>query len=115
MAEWVVWYSDGSSFSSEDGGPGDAPRRYVQAIAVAAQSCGNYVLSEQDFYCWHDGWIPHDFNGLMQYLAAPGTEKIVLSGYWIKRDKYAEIRTMARRDPRLPKVTARPPRQPEGS
>lgn len=115
MAQWVIWYSDGSSFSSDDGTPADAPRLYVQCIAVADISCGNYVLAEQNFYCWHDDqWVPHDQTGLFQYLAAPGSEKIVLFGYWIDRGRYASMRVKAQDDERLPKVTAGPPRNPEG-
>ena len=120
MAEWVVWYSDGTSFSSDDGGPADAPRQYVQCVAVADEGCGRYVMSEQNYYCWHyeaspPQWVPHDFVGLLQYLAAPGEKKTVLSGYWIARDRYAALRTRALKDDlRLPPVTAGPPRDPEG-
>lgn len=112
MAQWVIHYSDGRSFSSDDGPPEDAPRTGVQAVGVASQSCGNYVLSQQDYYCWHDGegWIPHDLSGLYQYLAEPGREKIVLRGYWIGNEAFMKARQAARDDPRLPKVTARPPR-----
>lgn len=118
-ADWIIYYADGSSYSSLDGAPEDAPRLYVECIAVAHISCGNYVLAEQNFYCWHTDeeppqWVPHDTPGLWQYLAAPGAIKIVLQGYWIDRRRYAQIRTDAQRDPRLPPVTAGPPRQPEG-
>ncbi len=115
MAKWVITYVDGSTFSDEDGEPHEAPRLYVQCIAVADISCGNYILAEQDFYCWHDDqWIPHDKAGLMQYLLLPGKEKIVLFGFWTARDKYAAMRVAAQRDERLPARTANAPRQPEG-
>lgn len=118
MVRWVIWYADGSSFTSIDGGPEDAPRLYVICIVVARQSCGRYVLAEQNFYCWHFDthcWVPHDANGRDQYLSAPGIQKVVLSGYWVDRDLYTKIRSHALKgDDRLPPVTAGPPRQPEG-
>jgi hypothetical protein len=120
MAEWVVWYSDRSSFSSEDGEPWDAPRTGVQCIQVAHSSCGSYTLAEQDFYCWHldpekDTWVPHDTQGMYQYLQDKNIKHhTVLFGYWIPRETYADIRHKAGKDKRLPPITARPPRQPEG-
>ena len=115
FADWVIYYADGSSYSSLDGPPEDAPRMYVQCIAIADISCGHYTLAEFNFYCWHgDEWIPHDTGGLLQYLAAPGKEKIVLQGYWINRKVFNRMRKDARSDPRLPPKTANDPRLPSG-
>ena len=116
-ADWIIFYDNGQSFSSLDGPPCEAPRDYVQCISVAHISCGNYTLAEQNYYCWHfeeDEWVPHDQNGLFQYLRAPGDRKVVLCGYWINRERYAAIRSEAKKDARLPRVTAKAPRQPEG-
>ena len=116
-AKWIIFYEDGLSFSSLDGLPSEAPRDYVQCICVSHISCGNYTLAEQDFYCWHfddEEWVPHDWVGLFQYLKISGDRKVVLCGYWINRERYALIRSNAQKDERLPKVTAKPPRQPEG-
>ncbi len=116
-ADWIVYYTDGHSFSSLDGKPWEAPRDYVQCIAVAHISCGNYTLAEQNWYCWHfddEEWVPHDMDGLFQYLRLPGDRKVVLSGFWISRERYAKIRSGAKKDPRLPKRTSKGPRQPEG-
>ena len=117
MAGWVIWYADGSSFSDDDGEARDAPRSGVQCIAVADRSCGRHVLSEQNYYCWQDGaWVPHDRDGLEQYLDDPAQPGIRLRGYWIDRSRYVEIRRIAlKEDTRLPPVTAGPPRDPEGS
>jgi len=115
--EWIVWYVDGSSFTSEDGPPYTAPRQYVACISVASKACGRYVLGEQNFYCWHDDqWVPHDTNGLWQYLADRSVKTpVVLQGYWQDREAYFRIRSEAlKRDTRLPKVTARGPALPEG-
>lgn len=121
MADWVIFYHDGSSYSSEDGPAEGAPRDGVQCIAVADISCGNYVLAEQNYYCWHHDedppqWVPHDNDGLRQYRKFNSEDRqVVLHGYWIARERYARIRVESVKDPRLPQATARPPRQPEGS
>ncbi len=117
-AEWIIFYENNESFSSLDGPPWQAPREYVQCIVVASRCCGNYILAEQNYYCWHfeeNEWVPHDDNGLFQYLRFPGDRKVVLCGYWINRERYAAIRCKAQKDERLPAVTAGPPRQPEGA
>ena len=114
--DWIIWYADGSSFSFEDGDPSDAPRNGVICIAAADISCGHYIMAEQNFYCWHNigGWVPHDRDGLDQYLDDRDEPGIRLRGYWVDRDRYIDIRRMAAKDPRLPPKTAGPPRRPEG-
>ena len=85
---------------------------------MADKSCGRYILGEQNFYCWHfedNQWVPHDRSGMRQYLRRPGKNKVVIEGYWIVKKRYSEIRSHALKvDDRLPKVTANPPRLPEG-
>ena len=113
--KWIVFYDDGSSFTSEEGEPWDAPRVGVEAIAIVDISCGVYAIGDLDFYCWHfedNGyWMNHNERGMLQYLAKPGKEKVVLQGYAINRAKWANIKVNAVRDPRLPKVTAKAPRE----
>lgn len=116
--EWIIFYDDESSFSSVDGPPSEAPRDGVQCIAVVDRGCGHYILSEQDWYCWHfedDCWVPHGWAGMLQYLRKPGVLKIVLEGYAIKGERHYKQRSKARKDPRLPPVTAKPPRQLENT
>ncbi len=117
FAEWVVFYTNGESFSSLDGEPWEAPRDYVQCIAMAHEMTGHHMLAEQDFYCWHfedEVWVPHDQNGLFQYLRLPGDRKVVLCGYWVKRERYGAIRSAAHKDPRLPPVFGKLPPGPDG-
>lgn len=117
-AQWVIWYDDWSSFSSEDGEPWEAPREGVICIAVANIGCGRYVLGEMDWYCWHfedNQWIPHNRSGMQQYLRKPGKEKVVIEGYWVPKERYGKIRSHALKvDDRLPFPTANPPRLPVG-
>ena len=123
MADWVIWYQDESSFSSDDGLPQEAPTDGVICLAVSSIECGNYLLhvhKEQNFYCWHQDedppqWVPHDADGLRQYKKFTDKKDwIILHGYWIGRPRYGRMVVRAQNDPRLPELTANPPRSPEG-
>ena len=110
MAEWVIWYADESSFSSDDGSPWEAPRDNVICIAVALPEVGRHTVQGVDYYCWHfedSLWVPHGRTGLHQYLRLPGKSKVVLEGYWVPRDRFTRILKLSKHDPRLPAVTGR--------
>lgn len=103
--DWIVFYTNDRSFSSDDGLPGDAPREDVQCIAFVDPTIGNRVLAGQDWYCWHfeeDCWVPHSRDGMLRYIRKAGTLKVALEGYEIARGQFNDIRDKARRDPRLP-------------
>jgi len=106
--EWIIYYGDDTSFTNEDGAPKDAPRGNVQCVAYADENAGRVVLAEQDYYCWDfkdKVWVPHNFGGLLQYLRQLGVQKIVLEGYWIKRERYAALHNKATSDDRLPPMS----------
>jgi hypothetical protein len=96
LMDWIVYYADGSTFSSQDGEPWDAPRRYVQLVmqrhpakgaVILHGSCNDYI-----YYCWHgDQWRPHTQVGFEQYLDAPGSVKVRLCGYWIEDEKFSAV------------------------
>lgn len=57
MQTWRIYYGDGSTYSSEDGSPENAPGFGVQAIAHPdwTQGVGNVgylVLAGYDWYAW---------------------------------------------------------------
>lgn len=114
MTDWIIFYGDGKTFSSDDGLPESAPRENVQVIAVSDIMCGRRLLFWQDYYCWYKGeWIPHDSEGLRQYLDTPGKDKIRLCGYWLKREDFIVLMNQALLDPRLPERTAKHPSEPD--
>lgn len=115
MTDWIIYYSDGSSFSSDDGGPGDAPRDGVQVIVNRDEGrCGRLFWHGSDFYCWQEGeWVPRNNDaGLFDYLRQPGTEKIVLQGRGIRYQAFIDIYNRAVEDKRLPQKDARDHREP---
>ena len=115
MIEWVVYYDDGSSFTSEDGPPEYAPRYGVQAVACRHEGVGRLIWDSRDYYCWDGGtWVPRDREaGLVDYLSLPGREKVVLFGRAIPYGRYLEVYNRAVDDRRLPFKTGRDPRERE--
>jgi hypothetical protein len=111
--EWLIHYDDGSTFSSLDGEPHEAPRDGVQTVTVADEMAGRLVWFGFDFYCWQDEWVPRSLTGLMHYLRQPGREKIVLQATAMGYRRFREIYDAACSDPRLAFKRGRDPREPE--
>lgn len=110
---WIIWYEDGSSFSSFDGKPHEAPRDGVQIVAVEHSGVGRLLWHSSDFYCWQDEWVPRSLTGLMDYLRQPGIDKVVLQGRGIGYKRFLDVYMIALGDKRLPIKTARHPKEPE--
>ncbi len=105
--DWIVYYEDGSSFTSEDGKPEDAPRRGVLIVAVGDKEVGKQLHHRADFYMWKKGeWVPADKWGFMDYMLEPGSYKVVLWGRMTTRTIMHEVYKKAWADDRMEKKTA---------
>lgn len=113
MIDWVIYYEDGSSFTSENGEPGLAPRDGVQVVAVRDDRTDKLIWHSFDFYCWQGEWVPRNEAGLYDYLRQPGKEKIVLQARGIGYRKFVSLYEKALEDNRLPFKYARDAREPE--
>jgi len=114
MTDWIIWYSNGMSFSSDDGPPENAPRDDVQIVVVPSDQVGKLLWHDSDYYCWQDNqWICHDKEGLRQYLNLPGKEKIRLCGFWIPDAQFYALYQVALHDPRMPSKTGQKPGEPD--
>ncbi len=105
MIDWIIYYADGSSFTSADGRPEDAPRQGVQVIAQANPEVGRRLYWDQDTYCWQGGeWVPHVRYQCERYM---DTTKfpVRLCGYWVRDSSFKAIMKEAISDPRLPVKT----------
>lgn len=103
---WKVFYGDGSTFSSDDGSPAEAPAANVQAIAqVADIGIGRRTCSRYDFYWFDRGeWHGSDLFGLFDYLMRE-SPSIVKFGRVLPRLEFEAILNRAVTDPDLlPKV-----------
>ena len=115
MTKWIVHYIDGTTFSSEDGDPEDAPRQGVALVAESDKDAGRILHWNQDTYCREGNrWVPHDRYSCERYL---DTEKhpIRLVGYWVQNDVFWKLYKSALTDPRLPEKTCQISREQGGS
>lgn len=100
--DWVIYYSNGETFSSGDGDPENAPRRGVICIACRSAEHGRVIWWNGDYYFWRYGsWMRGDVNGLFDYLLEPGKEKIVLFGRFVPNHEFERIYSQAIADPRM--------------
>jgi len=105
--EWKIYYS-GATYSSDDGPPELAPKRDVQAIAVASELTGRRIERSEDHYIWtpeNGGWRGADKFGLFDYLIDPGF-KVVLFGRTLSDDAYRAVWDKVSRDVDLPPRSA---------
>lgn len=95
---WRIYYGDGSTFSADDGPPGDAPKRGVQLVAqfgMPDEADGVGFIYGHDFYCWTGadpelGWCGREAFGLWEYLSEPGV-KVVLFGRTVRTREFREL------------------------
>jgi hypothetical protein len=108
MTDWVVFYDDGSTFSSDDGGPEDAPKDGVLVVVVSDIATGRTMWHSADYYCWHkEGeWVPHNQRGLDRYLSLDDEPGIYLAGYSVPNATWQKIYRQALDDDRMPPKTA---------
>ena len=94
---WRIWYADGSTFTSEDGDPADAPGAHVVVVAQTSPARDHaYTMSGQslntvhgyDWYIYSQGsWFATNLMGLCQYLLDPGP-KVIKMGRWVPPDVF---------------------------
>jgi hypothetical protein len=106
--QWIVWYADGSSITSEEAAPGDVPRWGVLCITVRSAEHGRILWVGKDYFWWDEDqvWVNGDFTGLLDYLTRPGTEKIVLIGRGAAATRFHAVCKAALEDTRLPAKTS---------
>ena len=99
--KWEVYYSDGTTISSQEATPISITRRAdVQVIVQDSPDHNWLTLSGYDYYYWDDKgegakWWSVDLFGLHHYLLQPGS-KCVLFGTLIDKKTFTEIFDRAR-------------------
>jgi hypothetical protein len=118
--EWIIFYEDGSTFSSDDGGPGDAPVDGVLIVAFSNINAGKVLLHSADYYAWHyveetrGEWVPHGQRGLDYYLSKENEPGIYVSGYAVPNVQWQRICQQALNDTRLPDKSGWSAHEPDG-
>jgi hypothetical protein len=106
MLAWRIYYSDGSTFSSDQGEPQDAPPTGVICIRERNASAGSVTRSGKDFYIWNaeaGQWWQSDAVGFWQYMFEPGP-KVVKFGVNTSDENYNWIMGTAANDPNFTKT-----------
>lgn len=99
---WQIYYADGSTFSSEQGSPFDAPRTGVEVIVHEEIGGGFSLLSGADFYYWEPeasnwGWMYADQFSLVLHLQR-AKAPLVLFGEMIRHEQFTEMEKRALAD-----------------
>lgn len=104
--KWLIVYSDGSEFSSDDGAPWEAPVGGVQVVFNEEATVGFRVeQSPHGYWGWdpEQGWVGfRTMSGYWDYLFRTGIMKYVLFGRvlsnadWARTYKDAGERAMGR-------------------
>ncbi len=105
---WVIEYTDGSTFSNEDGNPADAPGGGVLAVSQEDSTVGRLTYSGNDYYIFSEdygGWMGMDVLGFVQYVMDAGP-LIIKLGKGMPTGKFIDVMKRIRSDPRLPKKSA---------
>jgi hypothetical protein len=109
MLTWRIYYSDGSTYSSEDGPVELAPTVGVQVVLQYSRAAQVERLYYKHFYVWsaqYDCWLPigdqrapgDGHFGLVHYLMTPGWKK-VLNGESLPYEAFERVLDRAVRDP----------------
>lgn len=102
--EWKIYYGDGSTFSSEQGSPEDAPGYDVQAIVYYHAEVGRVVIYNRGYYVRNDdGWFGVDMFGALDQMVAKGHLK---TGRTLLDETYKAIIEKAKTDPDFPPKSA---------
>ena len=108
-----IYYDDGSAYVGE---PADAPGLGVVVIVQPDEDVGRMVMSRWDYFCLHDDgqWWVHDLTGLMDCLALPGFNRVLI-GRTVSQDDWQAINAAALADPDFqPKSAERVLERPRG-
>lgn len=107
MTDWIIYYGDETTFSSDDGSPSDAPGINVQIIVQRNRDPRekNYLVWQSDYYRWdaeNKIWLGVDLFGLWDYLFNSIGNKAVKSGRAIDSDIFDELVKLAKGNELIP-------------
>lgn len=99
---WEVFYSNGTSISSEDTTPFHISHREDVQVIIQDDRDNRWKTITTDYFVWDDRgngakwWGCTDIHAVIHYLRQPG-EKAVLFGTWIENEDYDRIFNEARK------------------
>ena len=94
VLDWRVYYGDGTTYSSQDGEPEDAPPGNVMCVVWYDEDNRRKIAHNAYAYVWDGFWYGADDAGYWQYMLEPGV-KIVKFGRMNKDGKFRKIMSRA--------------------
>lgn len=107
MPAWRIYYDDGSSFSSDEGEPHEAPVHGFLCAVCYSDLGKRYIISGKDHYCFDRGegcWWGFDLQGILDRLRHRKEVYAYIEGRSVSAATWAEIMKRAHRDPDFPMV-----------
>jgi len=103
---WCIYYADGSTFSSEDGEPHEAPAEFFICAIGYGEDGVRYIMHGWNYYRWDKEskqWWGMDDQGLKTTLRH-GEVYAYKEGYTVTKTAFHEIVDRAHRNPDFPMV-----------
>ncbi len=72
---WKIWYDDGTTFSSDDGSPEDAPVDGI--LAILEKRSDNTIMNHQnnEYYYWTgENWVSGELASMLGWLRRDFTD-----------------------------------------
>lgn len=105
MIHWRIYYSDGSTFDSNQGRCEDAPPFGIICIIYPNDLVGRIIMHGWDWYYWvpEDGqWWGSDIYGVLDRLLHNLPLRALKQGRNVSSKRYGQIMTSADKDPDFP-------------
>jgi len=103
---WRIFYDDGSTFSSADGEPHEAPSEgVICAVGYTPDDGERYIANRGDYYHFHRGegrWWECDLAGLLDRLRNNSEVYAYKEGRRVSKKLWEEILIAANNDPDFP-------------
>jgi len=104
VPQWRIFYADGPTFDSDQGGPADAPCSGFVAAVGYDEAGDRYIMQSWDHYCYDQGskqWWGCDLFGVFDRLRM-GVMFAYKEGRTVTKETFSEIVTRAHKDPDFP-------------
>ena len=99
---WCIYYADGSTFSSDDGKPHEAPVEFFICALGYGEDGVRYILHGWNYYRWDNDseqWWGYDDQGLKTRLRHNLEIYAYKEGYTVTKTLFNEITDKAHRNP----------------
>ena len=102
---WRIYYADGSTFSSDDGTPHEAPGLGALIIVQCDKATGRMIMQGWDFFYWvpsENQWWGSDMLGVLDRLTHRLEVEALLWGRMVSRIEWGNTMKGAKDDPDFP-------------